>query len=123
MKRLVAMILAILVAGPALADCAPPPGLVFQAWYAMCGTTARYYFANGAGRGMPYEAFVANAYQQYASSWAGQMPMRPIGPTPGMPAPGMQQCPLGAYQCFNGWARNCQAVGNGTMWITGSQRC
>jgi len=31
MKRLVAMILAILVAGPALADCAPPPGLVFQA--------------------------------------------------------------------------------------------
>lgn len=43
-------------------------------------------------------------------------------PQPG-PVPGPQLCNLGQQQCFSGWLRTCQAVGNGTMWITGATRC
>lgn len=119
MKRVVATVLAFLVAAPAFAECYPPPGLPIQQWYGMCASTLQQAYGQGMGQGMPFDAFVMAVYQRYAYASAGpQMPQMPMGQ---QPVAG--QCQLGQYQCFSGWARTCQQVGVSTMWITGAQRC
>ena len=125
MKRILVALMLVLGA-PAMA-CAPPPGLQVQPWYAYCGGELEMAYGRGAFNNMPYNAFVAMVYRQYVASWAGGAGFgqpQPISPMPYQTQPiGPQQCSLGASQCFNGWFRTCQRVGNGTMWITGSQRC
>ena len=135
MKRLFAAGLAMLLSASAFAQCAAPPGLSLQNWLAVCGRYAQQAYAAGMGGGMSYEAFILAAYQQYIAA-TNTMPMvQPAAPPawfPQMPGTGimppqapalMPTCPLGAMQCFNGWARSCQRVGNGTMWITSQRRC
>ena len=123
MKRLLVATLAILIAAPAFAQCYPPPGLAVQQWYAMCGSTMEQGYSQGMGQGMSYDDFVMMVYQRYAAGSPGQamQPMQPMQQH--QLAPGLQQCPPGAAQCMNGWARSCQRVGNGTMWITSAPRC
>ena len=115
MRLLLSMVFALACATSAFAQCMPPPGLTIQQWYNICGQLVQGAYAQGLGQGMSYDAFVAGIYGRYVQAWSvpQQMPM-PVGP---------QQCTLGQQQCFSGWARTCQQVGNGTMWITGAQRC
>jgi hypothetical protein len=114
-RTVMATLVATMLAGSAMAQCYPPPGLPIVRWYSRCGQTLQQAYASGMGQGMPFDAFVGRVYQNYAGSPPPMMSQAPMV--------GMQQCALGAHQCFNGWARNCQSVGNGTMWITGAQRC
>jgi opacity protein-like surface antigen len=116
MKRfLLGAAMALCFAGSAAAQCYPPPGLSIQQFYSMCRGMVDQGYAQFGG-GMPYQNFVAMFYQSYLTSQAAP-PMQP------QMTPGLQQCALGTSMCFSGWFRTCQAVGNGTMWITGAQRC
>jgi hypothetical protein len=114
MKRMLCVALAMMIAVPAMADadCYPPLGLPIGAWYNMCAPAIQQLYQR-VGPNMPYEQFTQMLYGQYVNTWSGQQG----------PVPGPQTCPLGAAQCFNHYLRTCQAVGVGTMWITGAQRC
>ena len=121
MKRAILMLALLFGSHAALAQCNPPAGLGPQQWYSICGPLVQQMYANGMAGNMPFEMFAQQAYGQYL-----QMPspmMSPMAPQMAGPSPGLQQCPMGASQCFSGWYRECKQVGNGTMWITGARRC
>jgi hypothetical protein len=112
LRTIGAVLLLLLPAMACRAQCAAPPGLMFEQWYAMCRGVVDEGYAAGYGAGLPYPSFAMVLYNAYVNAATGAGGATVAG-----------QCELGQSMCFSGWLRTCQSVGVSTMWITGSERC
>ena len=108
----------LLLAGPALADCSPPPpGMGKPQWYQLCaGVLWQSYVQTFGGPNdiVPFDVYVEATYRVYVDNSLGR-PNGFYGPAPMAPctSPGQTFCPV------SGYVLTC----NGSVWLTGAARC